>query len=127
DPPVLAAPPAPRDPGRPLKGARRGAGWRRGGGLMAFGYPVLLELTGRRAVVVGELAVEAGKVEGLLTAGAEVTVVAKGPEAALFRLEADPRVAVHRRGYRGPAALSGAVLCVAHAAEPGVRSALAAD
>jgi siroheme synthase-like protein len=94
---------------------------------MAFGYPVLLELTGRRAVVVGELAVEAGKVEGLLAAGAEVTVVAKGPEAALARLEADARVTVHRRGYRGPADLSGAVLCVASAAEPGVRNAIAAD
>jgi len=94
---------------------------------MAFGYPVLLELAGRRAVVVGELAVEAGKVEGLLAAGAEVTVIAKGPEAALARLEADARVTVHRRGYRGPADLSGAVLCVAHAAEPGVRNAIAAD
>lgn len=94
---------------------------------MAFGYPVLLELTGRRAVVVGEFAVEAGKVEGLVAAGAEVTVVAKGPEAALDRLEADPRVTVHRRGYRGPSDLSGAVLCVAHAAEPGVRNAIAAD
>jgi siroheme synthase-like protein len=94
---------------------------------MAFGYPVLLELTGRRAVVVGELAVEAGKVEGLLAAGAEVTVVAKGPEAALARLEADRRVVVRRRGYRGPGDLAGAVLCVAHAAEPGVRNAIAAD
>ena len=94
---------------------------------MAFGYPVLLELSGRRAVVVGELAVEAGKVEGLLAAGAEVTVIAKGPEVALARLEADPRVAVHRRGYRGPPDLSGAVLCVAHATEPGVRNAIAAD
>ena len=94
---------------------------------MAFGYPVLLELSGRRAVVVGELAVEAGKVEGLLAAGAEVTVVAKGPEAALARLSVDPRVVVHRRGYRGPADLDGAVLCVAHAAEPGVRNAIAAD
>lgn len=94
---------------------------------MAFAYPVLLELTGRRAVVVGDFAVEAGKVEGLLQAGAEVTVIAKGPEAALSRLEADPRVTVHRRGYRGPADLSGAVLCVAHAAEPGVRNAIAAD
>ena len=56
---------------------------------MAFGYPVLLELAGRRAVVVGDFAVEAGKVEGLLAAGAEVTVVAKGPAAALDRLEAD--------------------------------------
>ena len=69
---------------------------------MAFGYPVLLELTGRRAVVIGEFAVEAGKVEGLLVAGAEVTVIAKGPEEALDRLEPDPRVTIHRRGYRGP-------------------------
>ena len=94
---------------------------------MAFGYPVLLELAGRQAVVVGEFAVEAGKVEGLLVAGAEVTVVAKGPAAALDRLEADPRVTVHRRGYAGPADLAGAVLCVASAAEPGVRDAIAAD
>jgi siroheme synthase-like protein len=94
---------------------------------MAFGYPVLLELAGRRAVVVGELAVEAGKVEGLLAAGAEVTVVAKGPAAALARLAADPRVSVHRRAYGGPADLAGAVICVAHAAEPAVRDAIAAD
>jgi siroheme synthase-like protein len=94
---------------------------------MAFGYPVLLELAGRRAVVVGELAVEAGKVEGLLAAGAEVTVVAKGPRAALDRLEVDPRVVVHRRGYGGPDDLTGAVVCVASAAEPAVRDAIAAD
>jgi siroheme synthase-like protein len=94
---------------------------------MAFGYPVLLELTGRRAVVIGDVAVEAGKVEGLLAAGAEVTVIAKGPEAALGRLAADPRVEVHRRGYGGPTDLAGAVLCVAHAAEPGGRDAIAAD
>src|SRR5215216_3371222 len=94
---------------------------------MAFGYPVLLELAGRRVVVVGEAAVEAGKVEGLLAAGAEVTVVAKGPAAALDRLEGDPRVLVHRRGYGGPADLAGAVLCVASAAEAAVRDAVAAD
>ena len=94
---------------------------------MAFGYPVLLELAGRRVVVVGEFAVEAGKVEGLLVAGAEVTVVAKGPAAALDRLERDPRVTVHRRGYAGPADLAGAVLCVASAAEPRVRDTIAAD
>jgi siroheme synthase-like protein len=94
---------------------------------MAFGYPVLLELAGRRAVVVGEFAAEAGKVEGLLAAGAEVTVVAKGPQAALDRLEGDPRVVVHRRGYGGPGDLAGAVVCVASAAEPAVRDAIAAD
>jgi precorrin-2 dehydrogenase / sirohydrochlorin ferrochelatase len=94
---------------------------------MAFGYPVLLELAGRRAVVIGEFAVEAGKVEGLLAAGAEVTGVAKGPEAALDRLEGDPRVVVHRRGYGGSDDLAGAVVCVASAAEPAVRDAIAAD
>ena len=94
---------------------------------MAFAYPVLLEVTGRRAVVVGELAVEAGKVEGLLAAGAEVTVVAEGPAATLDRLEQDPRVTVHRRGYAGPADLAGALLCVASAAEPGLGDAVAAD
>jgi precorrin-2 dehydrogenase / sirohydrochlorin ferrochelatase len=93
---------------------------------MAFGYPVLLELTGRRAVVVGEVAVEAGKVEGLLHAGAEVTVVAKGPEAALRRLEDEPKATVHRRGYAA-GDLDGAFLCVAHAPEPGVRAEIAAD
>ena len=94
---------------------------------MAFGYPVLLELAGRRAVVIGEFAVEAGKVEGLLAAGAEVAVVAKGPLAALDRLDGDPRVVVHRRGYGGPGDLAGAVVCVASAAEPAVRDAIAAD
>jgi siroheme synthase-like protein len=94
---------------------------------MAFGYPVLLELAGRRAVVAGAFAVEAGKVEGLLVAGAEVTVISKGPEDALARLEQDPRVTVHRRDYQGPADLTGAVLCVASAPEPGVRDAIAAD
>jgi siroheme synthase-like protein len=94
---------------------------------MAFAYPVLLELTGRRVVVVGEFAVEAGKVEGLLVAGAEVTVIAKGPEAALSRLSSDPRVTVHRRAYGGPADLAGAALCVASAAEAGVRDAIATD
>jgi siroheme synthase-like protein len=94
---------------------------------MAFGYPVLLELAGRRAVVAGAFAVEAGKVEGLLVAGAEVTVIAKGPEDALARLEQDPRVTVHRRDYQGPADLTGAVLCVASAPEPGIRDAIAAD
>jgi siroheme synthase-like protein len=94
---------------------------------MAFGYPVLLELAGRRAVVAGAFAVEAGKVEGLLAAGAEVTVLAKGPEETLDGLERDPRVTVHRRDYQGPADLTGAFLCVASAPGPGVRDTIAAD
>jgi siroheme synthase-like protein len=93
---------------------------------MAFGYPVLLELAGRRVVVVGELAVAAGKVEGLLAAGAAVTVVATRPAAALDRLAAEPGVTVRRRGYT-PGDLAGAFLCVAGAADPMLRSAVAAE
>jgi siroheme synthase-like protein len=36
-------------------------------------------------------------------------------------------VVVHRRGYGGPGDLAGAVVCVASAAEPAVRDAIAAD
>jgi precorrin-2 dehydrogenase / sirohydrochlorin ferrochelatase len=93
---------------------------------MAFGYPVLLELAGRRAVVVGETAVAAGKVDGLLAAGAAVTVVATGPAAELDRLAAAPGVTVRRRGYlQGD--LAGAFLCVAGSADAALRSAVAAE
>ena len=51
----------------------------------------------------------------------------QGPGGGLTRLSDDPRVTIHRRGYRGPADLAGTVLCVASAAEPGVRDAIAAD
>ena len=46
---------------------------------MPFGYPVFLELAGRRAVVIGETAVREGKVEGLLAAGVVGPVVAERP------------------------------------------------
>jgi siroheme synthase-like protein len=90
---------------------------------VAFGYPVALELRGRRAVVIGEEAVAQGKADGLLAAGAAVTVVATGPAAALARLEAG--AAVLRRGWR-PADLDGAALCVAASPDPAERAAIAA-
>jgi siroheme synthase-like protein len=43
---------------------------------MAFGYPVALELTGRRCVVVGQGPLAEEKVRGLLEAGASVAVIA---------------------------------------------------
>lgn len=77
-----------------------------------FGYPVLLDLTGRLAVVVGERAVADGKVEGLLEGGAaRVLVLASGPEARLARLAADERVWVERRAWR-PEDLEGAAIVI---------------
>ena len=92
---------------------------------MAFGYPVALELAGRRAVVIGEQAVAAGKADGLLLAGAEVTVLAEGPEAELDKLEGEPSARVLRRRWR-PEDLDGAAVCVAAAAGPEERAAIAA-
>jgi siroheme synthase-like protein len=88
-----------------------------------FGYPVSLDLAGRTAVVVGDEAVAQGKVEGLLAAGAHVTVVAGGPAVALSALESDPRVTVARRPWR-PADLDGATVCVAASPDPATRAAV---
>ncbi|MGH2739144.1 MAG: precorrin-2 dehydrogenase/sirohydrochlorin ferrochelatase family protein [Actinomycetota bacterium] len=91
---------------------------------MAFGYPIALDLDGRRAVVIGEEAVRHGKVEGLLAAGASVLVVAKGPGDRLSRLEADDRVVVARRGFE-PSDLDEAAVCVASSHDPAERAAIA--
>lgn len=60
-------------------------------------YPVVLDLHGRRALVVGAGPVAARKVAGLLSAGAVVTVVA--PEA-VPEIANDPDVRWHQREYR---------------------------
>jgi precorrin-2 dehydrogenase len=90
-----------------------------------FGYPVFLELGGRTAVVVGEEAVRAGKVEGLLEAGCDrVVVVATGPADLLDAWEADERLSVRRRGFE-PSDLDGALLVVASSEDSGERAAIA--
>jgi siroheme synthase-like protein len=72
---------------------------------MAFGYPVLLELRGRKAVVIGALALAERKDVALREAGAEVEVFANGAWT--------------------PEALDGAAICVASSDEPAERDAIA--
>ena len=92
---------------------------------MPFGYPSMLQLDGRRAVVIGEGAVRERKPEGLLAGGAaEVLVVATTPAAHLDELEALDRVRVERRPWR-PEDLDGAAICVAWSSRPEVRDAIA--
>ncbi|TMK95123.1 MAG: bifunctional precorrin-2 dehydrogenase/sirohydrochlorin ferrochelatase [Actinobacteria bacterium] len=92
---------------------------------MPFGYPVLLELTGRRCVVIGTLPVREGKVEGLLAGGAtEVVVVAAEPGDRLDDLEALDGVTVIRRTWYAPD-LADAFLVIAHDPDPAVRARIA--
>ena len=90
-----------------------------------FGFPVLLELSGRRCVVIGTLPVREGKVEALLAGGAtEVLVVATAPQEHLLELELFEGVTVARRAWTS-ADLTGAFLVIAHDPEPGQRALLA--
>ena len=78
-------------------------------------YPVFLKLAGRRVLLVGGGTVAAAKLDGLLTAGAQVTVVA--PEIA--PVLAREGVSLHRRPFR-PDDLDG-VWWVVAAAPPEVN------
>lgn len=94
---------------------------------MPFGYPVMLELAGRRCVVIGEDAVREHKVEGLVAAGADdVLVVATGPAAHLDGLEAIDGVVVERRAWQADD-LNGAFVVVAASRDAGERDAIARE
>jgi precorrin-2 dehydrogenase/sirohydrochlorin ferrochelatase len=93
---------------------------------MAFGYPISLEVSGRRAVVIGRMAVAQGKAEALLQAGAQVTVISDGPRRALDKLEREAGATVKRRKYE-PRDLDGAFVCVASSDDPEIRAAIHAE
>ena len=75
-----------------------------------FLFPAFLKLTGRKVVVVGAGPVGASKIDGLLAAGADVTVVAPDVVPAV----AQARVRIERRRF-DPADLDGAWFVVAAA------------
>jgi siroheme synthase-like protein len=94
---------------------------------VGFGYPILLELAGRRCLVVGDRAVRESKVEGLLAGGADdVVVIAEGPATRLDDLETDARLRVERRGWRA-SDLDGAYLVVGWCHEQAERDRLAVE
>jgi siroheme synthase-like protein len=74
-------------------------------------YPVYLSLEGRPCVVVGGGPVAEGKVEGLLEAGARVTVVSPALSARLAELRESGRIAHSARPYRR-GDLAGAFLAI---------------
>jgi precorrin-2 dehydrogenase / sirohydrochlorin ferrochelatase len=91
---------------------------------VAFGFPVSLELSGRRAVVIGSLPVREGKVEALLAGGAtDVMVIATAPAGRLEELASIEGVRVERRKW-APEDLDGAFVCIGWAADQASRDAI---
>ncbi len=85
-------------------------------------YPIFLDLTGRRVLVVGGGAVAVRRVADLLDAGAEVTVVAPVVDARL----ANTGVRIETRPYES-ADIDGARLVLACTDDSEVNAAVAAD
>ena len=67
---------------------------------MPFAFPLALEITGRRCVVIGGGATAAAKVAALLDAGARVVVIAAEPDAGLFELSRRGEIELIVRAYR---------------------------
>lgn len=89
-------------------------------------YPAFLELTGRRCLVVGGGPVAERRVDGLLAAGATVTVVSPTLTAALAALAAAGRITHEPRGYR-PGDVAGFDLAFAATDTGDVNGAVAAE
>ena len=89
-------------------------------------YPIVIEVTGRPILVVGGGAVAERKVDGLLAAGAQVTVLAPDLTARLHAWAAQGRIRHVRRAYR-PGDLEGYRLAFAATDDGGVNAALARE
>ena len=89
-------------------------------------FPVFLKLDGRRCLVVGGGPVAERKVEGLLAAGATVTVVSPALTPRLQALVTARSIRHEPRAYR-PGDLAGFALGFAATDDGGVNSALAEE
>ena len=87
-------------------------------------YPVFLELEGRRCVVVGGGVVAERRVEALLEAGADVTIVSPALTPVLASLAAAGRIRHVSRGYE-PGDLDGAALALSATDDGAVTPAVA--
>ncbi|MGH2680724.1 MAG: precorrin-2 dehydrogenase/sirohydrochlorin ferrochelatase family protein [Actinomycetota bacterium] len=91
---------------------------------MSFGFPAMLELGGRRCVVIGAQAIREGKVEGLLAGGADdVSVIEPSLDG---RFGGVAGVRTERRAWR-PDDLDGAFLLVASSDDATERAAIARE
>ncbi|MBB6284897.1 precorrin-2 dehydrogenase/sirohydrochlorin ferrochelatase family protein [Geobacillus subterraneus] len=89
-----------------------------------MGYPVILQVRGRRAVVVGGGKVAARKIRGLLEAGADVVMIAPKAEPELQALAAAGTIGWCIKTF-APGDLDGAFLVIAATNDRGVNEAVA--
>lgn len=75
-------------------------------------FPMLLNLRGRRCVVVGAGKVAASKVDGLLLHGAQVTVISPRAVESIRMRARSGDLTLHRRSF-SPADINGAFLVIA--------------
>lgn len=89
-------------------------------------YPIFIELKDRPVLVVGGGGVAEGKVQGLVTDGAEVTLVAPQVTSALASLVASGRLRHLSREYQ-PADLDGHGMCFVATDDGAINAKVAAD
>ena len=89
-------------------------------------YPIVVRLQGKRCLVVGGGQVALRKVEGLMAAGALVSVVAPAVEEGLALLAREGVVTVEERPYRAQD-VAGAWLVFAATDDPAVQQAVFDD
>ena len=89
-------------------------------------YPIALDLNGKRCLVVGGGVIADGKLDALLAAGAEVTVVSPTVLPRIDVLAAEGRIVLHRRPYRADD-VAGAVLVIGATDDRAVNAVVAAD
>ncbi len=89
-------------------------------------YPVFLDLDQTRCLVIGGGTIAERKVEAVLAAGGEVTLISPELTAALSDLEAAGRLTVRQRSYqRGD--LDAVALVIAATDDPALQRQIAAD
>jgi siroheme synthase-like protein len=89
-------------------------------------YPLFLDVTGRPCIVVGGGAIADGKVNGLLAAGAVVTVVSPSLTETLAAAAAADRITHRRRVYQD-GDLDGFTLAFVATGDVAVNAAVAAE
>nr|ANA08065.1 siroheme synthase [uncultured bacterium 5G4] len=89
-------------------------------------YPVFIQLKGRRCVVIGGGNIAEGKVNGLLNAEGDVTVVAPSLTANLRQLRDEGRVKTIEREYQD-GDLKGYELCMVATDDGAVNTTVAAE